>query len=213
MVASNGQCLEDVIWWLALEKLLKGAPFSGAPPEQTLFSDASRQGWGAHLGDSLALGVWTTEEQGFHINQLKLLSVFRALQKLRLDLFGSVVFTMSDNSTVVAYLRNSGGYSFRVPIGSCRGSSPVVREPFHLIAFHVHSRTSQFNHGCSQSGRCGFGVDPTLRGVQGSLSGMGFSSSASFRHSYDSSSLSVCVTSSGSGSMETRCVLLPLGRS
>ena len=89
----------------------------------------------------------------------------------------------------------------------------MVREPFHLIASHVHSRTSQFNRGCSQSGMCGFGVDPTPRGVQGSLPGMGFSSSGSFRHSSDLSSPSVCVTSSGLGSMETRCVLLPLGRS
>ena len=132
------QCLEDLNWWLVPENLLKGAPFSGAPPEQTLFTDASRQGWGAHLGTSLASGVWTTEEQGLHINQLEFLAVFRALQKFHQDLLGSVVSIMSDNSTVVAYLRNSGGYSFRVPVSSCRGSSPVVREPFHLIASHVH---------------------------------------------------------------------------
>ena len=87
----------------------------------------------------------------------------------------------------------------------------MVREPFHLIASHVRSRTSQFDRGCSQSGMCGFGVDPTPRGVQDSLPGMGFSSSGSF--SSDSSSSSVCVTSSGSSSMEMRCVHLPLGRS
>ena len=59
----------------------------------------------------------------------------------------------------------------------------------------------------------GFGVNPTPRGVQGSLPGMGFSYSGSFHHSSDSASPSVCVTSSRSGSMETKCVLLPLGRS
>ena len=80
-----------------------------APPEQTLFSDASHYGWGAHLGDSLALGVWSPEKRRFHINHLEMVAVFLALQSFQQELSGSVVSLMSDNSTVVAYLRNSGG--------------------------------------------------------------------------------------------------------
>lgn len=108
-VAPSRQCLEDIQWWLVPEHLLKGAPFVVAPPVQTLFSDASQLGWGAHLGDSLASGVWSLEEKELHINHLELLAVFRALQSFRQELSGSVVSVMSDNSTVVAYLRKSGG--------------------------------------------------------------------------------------------------------
>ena len=83
--------------------------------------------------------------------------------------------------------------------------------PSHCVPCSFQEVT--FDRGCSQSGMCGFGVDSTPRGVQGSLPVMRFSSSGSFCHSSDSSSPSVCVTSCGSDSMETRDVLLPLGRS
>ncbi|MPC79469.1 hypothetical protein E2C01_073998 [Portunus trituberculatus] len=79
------------------------------PLEQTLFSDAFQLVWRAHLGDSLASGVWTVEEQGLHINHLELLAVFRALQSFQQALSGSVVSVIYDNSTVVAFLRKSRG--------------------------------------------------------------------------------------------------------
>ncbi|MPC46291.1 hypothetical protein E2C01_040007 [Portunus trituberculatus] len=85
------------------------APFMVAPPEQILFSDASQLGWVAHLGDSLASEVWTLEEQGLHINNLKFLAVFRPLQSFQQAFSGSVVFVMSDNLTVVTYLKKSRG--------------------------------------------------------------------------------------------------------
>ncbi|MPC50561.1 hypothetical protein E2C01_044390 [Portunus trituberculatus] len=43
----------DLSWWMDPGHVIKGAPFVMAPPEQSLFSDASLHGWGAHLGDSL----------------------------------------------------------------------------------------------------------------------------------------------------------------
>ncbi|MPC67323.1 hypothetical protein E2C01_061497 [Portunus trituberculatus] len=94
-VAPNRQYLQDLAWWLV--------------PEHTLFSDASQLGWRAHLGDTLALGIWTVEEQELHMNYLELLAVFRALQSFEQALSESVVSVMSNNSTVVAYLRKSGG--------------------------------------------------------------------------------------------------------
>ena len=108
-VPPSQRCLEDLFWWMDPAHLCRGAPFVMAPPEQTLFSDASHYGWGAHLGDSLASGVWSPEERRFHINHLEMMAVFLALQSFQQELSGSVVSLMSDNSTVVAYLRNSGG--------------------------------------------------------------------------------------------------------
>ncbi|MPC29697.1 hypothetical protein E2C01_022943 [Portunus trituberculatus] len=66
-----------------------------APPEQSLL--------GAQLGDSLVLGVWSPQEQRFHINHLKMMTVFWALRSFQQEVSGTVVSLMSDNSTVVAY--------------------------------------------------------------------------------------------------------------
>ena len=108
-VPPSRQCLEDLCWWTVPEHLLAGAPFVLAPPEQTLFTDASLHGWGAHLGDALVSGVWTPQQAVLHINHVELLAVFLALQSFCHRQKGSVVSLLSDNSTVVAYLRNSGG--------------------------------------------------------------------------------------------------------
>ncbi|XP_045137209.1 uncharacterized protein LOC123519768 [Portunus trituberculatus] len=75
----------------------------------TLFCNASLHGWGAHVGESLVSGLWSLQEKNLHINHLEILVVFRALQALQRDLSGTVVNLISDNTTVVTYLRNSGG--------------------------------------------------------------------------------------------------------
>ena len=136
-VAPTSQCLADLAWWMTPENLLQGAPFTVPPPDQTLFTDASRRGWGAHLGASLASGMWSPQEQELHINHLELLAVFRALQFFRQDLMHSVVSIMSDNSTVVAHLRKAGGTrseSLSVLAGEvlrwCEGLSISLRPMF-----------------------------------------------------------------------------------
>jgi len=50
-----------------------------------------------------------TDEVQSHINMLKLLAVFRALQGLQEILTGCVVEVLSDNTTTVAYIRKQGG--------------------------------------------------------------------------------------------------------
>ena len=45
----------------------------------TIFTDASTQGWGAHMGDSQIAGVWTRSERELHIIVLELRAVILAL--------------------------------------------------------------------------------------------------------------------------------------
>ncbi|MPC61128.1 hypothetical protein E2C01_055192 [Portunus trituberculatus] len=92
----------DFSWWMDPGHLLKRAPFVMAPPEQSLFSQVSLHSWGAHLGDSLVSGVWSSQEQRFHINHLEMMAVFQGLQSFQQEVSCTVVSLMSDNSTVVA---------------------------------------------------------------------------------------------------------------
>ncbi|MPC73624.1 hypothetical protein E2C01_067960 [Portunus trituberculatus] len=99
----------DLSWWMDLGHLIKGAPYVTAPLEQSLFSDASLHGWGAHLVDSLVSRVWSPQERRFYTNHLEMMAAFQALQSFQQEVLGTVVSLTSYNSTVVAYLRNSRG--------------------------------------------------------------------------------------------------------
>ena len=79
------------------------------PPTMLLFTDASLRGWGAHLEDLVASGVWSEADQDLHINILELRAVWFALQSFQERLMGHRVALMSDNTTVVAYINKQGG--------------------------------------------------------------------------------------------------------
>ena len=79
------------------------------PPEMLLFSDASLEGWGAHLQELVASGVWSDDDRNLHINLLEMRAVQLALQAFQDRLMGHRVALMSDNTTVVAYINKQGG--------------------------------------------------------------------------------------------------------
>ena len=53
--------------------LTSGIPLCMFQAEFTIFTDASTQGWGAHMGDSQISGTWTHTDCKLHINCLELL--------------------------------------------------------------------------------------------------------------------------------------------
>ena len=61
--------------------MLRGQPLHPLKHAVQLFTDASNEGWGAHLGDSTAKGVWSPMESRLHINFLELKAVLLALRQ------------------------------------------------------------------------------------------------------------------------------------
>ena len=57
-------------WWLQKDNVLLGQPLHPLQHALQLFTDASREGWGAHLGDHTARGFWSLPESKLHINML-----------------------------------------------------------------------------------------------------------------------------------------------
>ena len=74
-----------------------------------LFTDASREGWGTHLGDHTARGFWSLPESKLHINMLELKAVLLALKEFQDHCLGQVVLIATDNTTAVSYINKEGG--------------------------------------------------------------------------------------------------------
>ena len=74
-----------------------------------LFTYASTEGWGAHLEQTSAKGLWSDREKRLHINVLELKAVSLALQRFKGQCQNQTVLVATDNSTVVAYINKQGG--------------------------------------------------------------------------------------------------------
>ena len=89
--------------------LTSGIPIRPFQADYTIFTDASSQGWGAHVGDSKISGTWTRIDRKLYINCLELKAVTCALQHWAPLLQGHQVMIATDNSTVVSYINEQGG--------------------------------------------------------------------------------------------------------
>ena len=95
--------------WLDPNFLTSGIPIRTFQADLTIFTDASNQGWGAHMGDSKISGTWTLTDRKLHINCLEFKAVTFALQHWAPLLQGRQVMIATDNSTVVSYINKQGG--------------------------------------------------------------------------------------------------------
>ena len=89
--------------------VLRGQPLHPLQHALQLFTDASNEDWGAHLGDSTARGVWSVSESRLHINFLELKAVFLALKSFKHLYRDQIVPVATDNTTVVSYINKQGG--------------------------------------------------------------------------------------------------------
>ena len=87
-------------WWQNPANVMKGADLHPKDHSIQLFTDASNEGWGAHLGQASTKGLWSDREKRLHINVLEL----KALQRFKDQCQNQTVLVATDNSTVVAYI-------------------------------------------------------------------------------------------------------------
>ena len=99
-------CVE-IRWWLD-NVTFSGRKILEGEPDQVLFTDASTEGWGAHVGAQATGGRWTQGEKEQHINVLELKAIEFALKSL-CDSNQTLVKVFTDNTTALAYVRNQGG--------------------------------------------------------------------------------------------------------
>ena len=91
--------------------MLTGQPLHPIKHALQIFTDASKEPWGAHLNEFTARGSWSLPESKLHINYLDLKAVFLALKEFQ-DLCSAldkIVLGATDNTTVVSYINKEGG--------------------------------------------------------------------------------------------------------
>ena len=70
-------------WWLEESNVLTGQPLHPLKHALQIFTDASKEGWGAHLNEHMARGNWSLPESKLHINYLELKAVLLALKEFQ----------------------------------------------------------------------------------------------------------------------------------
>ena len=96
-------------WWQNPSNVMKGADLYPKDHSIQLFTDASNEGWGAHLDQNSTKGLWSDREKRLHINVLELKAVSLALRDFKDQCQNQTVLVAMDNSTVVAYINKQGG--------------------------------------------------------------------------------------------------------
>ena len=96
-------------WWQNPANVMKGSDLHPKDYSIQLFTDASNEGWSAHLEQTSTQGLWSPQEKGLHINVLELKAVFLALRHFKDQCQDQTVLVATDNSTVVAYINKQGG--------------------------------------------------------------------------------------------------------
>ena len=96
-------------WWQNPSNVMKGADLHPKDHSIQLFTDASNEGWGAHLDQNSTKGLWSDRERRLHINVLELKAVSLALRDFKDQCQNQTVLAPTDHSTVVAYINKQGG--------------------------------------------------------------------------------------------------------
>ena len=102
------QTIAALQWWIDKNNFFKGLPIHSPQYQYRICTDASMEGWGAHLGQSKIYGSWSQLEKSFHINRLEMRAVRLALIEFDLPPH-SIILVSSDNATTVAYINKQGG--------------------------------------------------------------------------------------------------------
>ena len=136
-------------WWLEESNVITGQPLHPLKHALQIFTDASKEGWGAHLNKHMAKGSWSLPESKLHINYLELKAVLLRLKEFQALCTNNIVLRATDNTTVVAYINKEGGNEVGPPMCPTVENTDLVHQDTGDSHSSTHSRPSE--HDCRQA--------------------------------------------------------------
>ncbi len=168
-----------------------------------LTTDASLTGWGAILEGCSNQGLWKDQHLSWHVNHLEMLAVFLALKNFLADLRGHHVIVHSDNTSVVSYINQQGGFVVTSTLQTGMPNPPVVPMEVVVSSSSLHPRGPQYrSRHPVETGAEARGMKAPPRGVGADIEGVRAGTSVSVCVSRDIS-LSTLVLSHVSSSSRT----------
>jgi hypothetical protein len=108
LMSISPKAIENLNFWLTPSQVeprtIKFKPFY-----TTIFSDASKLGWGAHHDTQRTGGRWLPGEATAHINWLELYACFLAIKSFASNLREVHIALKLDNTCAIHYINNQGG--------------------------------------------------------------------------------------------------------
>ena len=140
-------------WWLEESNVLLGQPLHPLKHALQIFTDVSKEGWGAHLDKHTAMGTWSLPESKLHINHLELKSVFLAVKEFRTLCCNKTVLIATDNTTVFVINKEWGMKSGSLCALLRRILSWCTRQQVTLKARHIPGRLNVIADKLSRLGQ------------------------------------------------------------
>ena len=189
-------------WWQNPTNVMKGADLHPKDHSIQLFTDASNEGWGAHLDQNSTKGLWSEREKRLHINVLELKAVSLALRDFKDQCQNQTVLVATDNSTVVAYINKQGG-THSAEMCALLWKIMTWCHHYHITlkARHIPGCLNVMADLLSRSNR----MVSAPSGLQANLPEVVHPSCRLIRHSPESQTPSICVSYPRPKGLEHRC--------
>ena len=143
VVTLSPQSRQELHWWVLEIESCNGSPVVTPPPDLTIYTDASKRGWGGICLNQQANRKWSASEKLLHMNFLELKSAFLSIQALIRDKRSITVSLNMDNTTVVAYVNHQGGtHSPKLLQLALQLWNWCVKRDIVLVAHHVPGKSN-----------------------------------------------------------------------
>ena len=200
-------------WWLEEDNVLQGQPLHPVRHALQIFTDASKEGWGAHLNEFTARGTWSVPESKLHINYLELKAVFLAFKEFQDLCVDKMVLVATDNTTVVAYINKEGGMRPTVcptveNLDLVFPATSDSKSPTHPRPFKCDSRQA-LQAGSDHPNR----MVPPSGSFPTTMQSMTPASNRPICHEVQPQVTSVCLSSTGLPGYSSGCAHPTMGRS
>ena len=199
-------------WWLEESNVLRSQPLHTLKHALQLFTDASKEGWGAHLNEHTARGDWSLPESKLHINFLELKAVFLALRRFQNLCQNNVVLIATDNGGLCKQGRR---HEIRTSVCPSLEDYDLVYQKSGHPQSSPHPRSPEcgsrqaFQVGPNHSNRM---VSPPTN-FSDNLQQVAPTPDRSVCNKIQQQTIPVCITSAGYSGLGNRCAQHVLGKS